>query len=72
MPVLTELTPILCISPMQEAFFGKTLLDQSKKALLVPPGQRNPQGLLRHPLSGKGSRPLPLEPGKHIHIHKYN
>lgn len=53
------------VFPMQEAFFGKTLLDQSKKALLVPPGQRHPQGLLRPPLPGQGPRPMPLEPGKH-------
>lgn len=45
---------------VQEAFFGKQLMDLSKKALLVTPGQRHhgAMGLLRPPLPhARGARP---------------
>ncbi|XP_035595855.2 histone-lysine N-methyltransferase 2D-like isoform X2 [Oncorhynchus keta] len=45
---------------LQEAFFGKQLMDLSKKALLVTPGQRHhgAMGLLRPPLPhAQGARP---------------
>lgn len=32
---------------MQEAFFGKTLIDLSKKAVMIPPGQRPGAGPVR-------------------------
>lgn len=46
---------------LQEAFFGKTLLDQSKRAFLAPPVQRHTQGILRPPLHG--ARNPASEPG---------
>lgn len=49
---------------LQEAFFGKTLLDLSKRAVLAPLTQRPSQGLLRPPLSSPGSRPAAPESGK--------
>lgn len=36
---------------MQEAFFGKTLIDLSKKAVMIPPGQRTGACLVRPSLS---------------------
>ncbi|XP_043083004.1 histone-lysine N-methyltransferase 2C-like [Puntigrus tetrazona] len=47
---------------LQEAFFGKTLLDQSKRAFLAPPTQRHTQGVLRPPLPGQGARNAASEP----------
>lgn len=32
---------------LQEAFFGKTLIDLSKKAVMIPPGHRPGQCLVR-------------------------
>lgn len=52
---------------LQEAFFGKTLLDQSKRAFLAPPTQRHTQGVLRPPLPGQGTRNAASEPGKTLH-----
>ena len=44
---------------LQEAFFGKTLMDLSKKAVMVPPGQRHGLGLQRPPPPTQpGPRPL--------------
>lgn len=34
-------------NPLQEAFFGKTLIDLSKKAVMIPPGQRPGACLVR-------------------------
>lgn len=48
---------------LQEAFFGKTLLDQSKRAFLAPPVQRHTQGILRPPLPLHGARNPASEPG---------
>ncbi|XP_036386570.1 histone-lysine N-methyltransferase 2D-like [Megalops cyprinoides] len=51
---------------LQEAFFGKTLLDLSKKAVLAPAGQRPGQCLVRPPqppapaTQDQGGRPAPL------------
>ncbi|XP_032377385.1 histone-lysine N-methyltransferase 2D isoform X2 [Etheostoma spectabile] len=36
---------------LQEAFFGKTLIDLSKKAVMIPPGQRSGACLVRPSLS---------------------
>jgi len=49
---------------LQEAFFGKTLLDQSKRAFLAPPTQRHTQGIQRPPLPGNGARNTASESGK--------
>lgn len=48
---------------LQEAFFGKTLLDLSKRAFLAPPAQRHPQGMPRPLLPASGCRPAALESG---------
>lgn len=48
---------------LQEAFFGKTLLDLSKKAFLAPPAQRHSQGIPRPSLPGPGCRPAASESG---------
>lgn len=52
---------------LQEAFFGKTLLDQSKRAILAPPTQRHTQGVLRPPIPGLGAKNTASEPGKTLH-----
>lgn len=49
---------------LQEAFFGKTLLDLSKRAFLAPPAQRHSQGMPRPSLPAAGSRPTASESGK--------
>ncbi|KAI5612191.1 histone-lysine N-methyltransferase 2D isoform X1, partial [Silurus asotus] len=46
---------------LQEAFFGKTLLDLSKRAFLAPPAQKHSQGILRPTLPATGSRSTALE-----------
>ncbi|XP_060794449.1 histone-lysine N-methyltransferase 2D isoform X5 [Neoarius graeffei] len=46
---------------LQEAFFGKTLLDLSKRAFLAPPAQRHSQGMPRPSLPAAGSRPTASE-----------
>lgn len=48
---------------LQEAFFGKTLLDLSKRAFLAPPAQRHPQGMTRPSFPGPGCRPTASESG---------
>lgn len=48
---------------LQEAFFGKTLLDLSKRAFLAPPAQRHSQGMPRPTLPAPGGRPSVSEPG---------
>ncbi|XP_047016334.1 histone-lysine N-methyltransferase 2D isoform X1 [Ictalurus punctatus] len=47
---------------LQEAFFGKTLLDLSKRAFLAPPAQRHSQGMPRPTLPAPGGRPSVSEP----------
>ncbi|KAK3547847.1 hypothetical protein QTP86_031953 [Hemibagrus guttatus] len=46
---------------LQEAFFGKTLLDLSKRAFLAPPAQRHFQGMPRPSLPAPGCRPAVSE-----------
>lgn len=53
---------------LQEAFFGKTLLDQSKRAFLAPPTPRHTQGLLRPPLPGLGAKNAASEPGNTLSV----
>lgn len=48
---------------LQEAFFGKTLLDLSKRAFLAPPAQRHCQGMPRPSLPASGCRPAVSESG---------
>lgn len=48
---------------LQEAFFGKTLLDLSKRAFLAPPAQRHCQGMPRPSLPAPGCRPALSESG---------
>lgn len=46
---------------LQEAFFGKTLLDLSKRVFLAPPAQRHSQGMPRPSLPAPGCRPAASE-----------
>ncbi|TSP79504.1 Histone-lysine N-methyltransferase 2D [Bagarius yarrelli] len=46
---------------LQEAFFGKTLLDLSKRVFLAPPAQRHSQGMPRPSLPATGCRPAASE-----------
>ncbi|XP_026776632.3 histone-lysine N-methyltransferase 2D isoform X1 [Pangasianodon hypophthalmus] len=46
---------------LQEAFFGKALLDLSKRAFLAPPAQRHSQGMTRPSLPAPGCRPTASE-----------
>lgn len=48
---------------LQEAFFGKTLLDLSKRAFLAPPAQRHFQSTPRPSLPVPGCRPVVSESG---------
>lgn len=48
---------------LQEAFFGKTLLDLSKRAFLAPSTQRHSQGMPRPSLPAPGCRPTASESG---------
>lgn len=42
------ISEMLCkCNSLQEAFFGKTLIDLSKKAVMIPPGQRPGSCLVR-------------------------
>ncbi|XP_062871993.1 histone-lysine N-methyltransferase 2D [Trichomycterus rosablanca] len=49
---------------LQEAFFGKTLLDFSKRVFLAPPAQRPSQGIMRPPLPAPGAKPTAPESGE--------
>ncbi|KAF5906764.1 histone-lysine N-methyltransferase 2D isoform X1, partial [Clarias magur] len=46
---------------LQEAFFGKTLLDLSKRTFLAPPAQRHCQGMARPLFPAPSSRPTVSE-----------
>ncbi|KAM9445066.1 histone-lysine N-methyltransferase 2D isoform 2-T2 [Clarias gariepinus] len=46
---------------LQEAFFGKTLLDLSKRAFLAPPAQRHCQGMPRPSFPAPSCRPTVSE-----------
>ncbi|XP_048874063.1 histone-lysine N-methyltransferase 2D isoform X4 [Brienomyrus brachyistius] len=48
---------------LQEAFFGKTLLDLSKKALQLPPGQKQTQPAVRLPRPAASAT---VEPGAQV------